>query len=77
MTHDLRWRERKWQLWDESRIDYIKHLYSTIKDYKQSIITWNKLGLENPQLTGIPDLIAAERKQLNEFQIELRRVVGK
>jgi hypothetical protein len=52
-------------------------LYSTIKDYKQSIITWNKLGLENPQLTGIPDLIAAERKQLNEFQIELRRVVGK
>lgn len=75
---DPKWQSRKWQTRYEPRADYIKRLYEFINHHKQMIGTYEATGARVPAVAdGFVELINFEKKQLLDYQTELRKVMGR
>lgn len=74
---DPKWRERRWQLRDQPRSDYIQQLVEDIADCKRYIKQYDDIAMKHPNCVELAETnIKYEREALTDYNEELRKVVG-
>lgn len=75
---DPKWQQRRWQTFYESRPDYIQHLYREIRYHKHQIRAYEQFSARLSVFKDyFVEFIGFEKKELRDYQNELRKVLGR